>query len=132
MLYEFEFESGFTLSPQLHYDFSHEDALVFGLRWGARSRLVYFRFPNMAKISVSVLPAVLAQVRQADRRVAMTVRVLPSRPMPAKASRCPDRQLRQVPRPEKAGGKSCHWECGRPPTQRNARLQQEPQFKQQN
>lgn len=34
MLYEFEFESGFTLSPQLHYDFSHEDALVFGIALG--------------------------------------------------------------------------------------------------
>lgn len=34
MLYEFEFEGGFTLSPQLHYDFSHEDALVFGIALG--------------------------------------------------------------------------------------------------
>lgn len=34
MLYEFEFDSGFTLSPQLHYDFSHEDAVVFGIALG--------------------------------------------------------------------------------------------------
>ncbi len=34
-LYEFEFENGFTLSPQLHYDFSHEDALVFGIALGS-------------------------------------------------------------------------------------------------
>lgn len=34
VLYEVEFENGFTLSPQLHYDFSHEDAVVFGFAIG--------------------------------------------------------------------------------------------------
>lgn len=34
VLYELELEGGFTVSPQFHYDFSHEDALVFGLAIG--------------------------------------------------------------------------------------------------
>ncbi|WP_262696469.1 hypothetical protein [Kordiimonas aquimaris] len=33
-LYELEFEGGYTLSPQLHYDASKEDALVFGISLG--------------------------------------------------------------------------------------------------
>ncbi len=33
-LYEIEFEGGYTLSPQIHYDASTEDALVFGLALG--------------------------------------------------------------------------------------------------
>lgn len=35
-LYEFEFEQGFTLSPQLHYDFhaGADNAVVFGLAFG--------------------------------------------------------------------------------------------------
>ena len=36
LLYEFEFESGFTLSPQLHYDVhaGADNAVVFGLAFG--------------------------------------------------------------------------------------------------
>jgi hypothetical protein len=36
MLYEFEYESGFTISPQLHYDFHDgaEDGIVFGIALG--------------------------------------------------------------------------------------------------
>jgi len=33
-LYEFEVGEGFTLAPQLHYDFSEEDSLVFGISIG--------------------------------------------------------------------------------------------------
>jgi len=33
-LYEVEFEGGYTLSPQIHYDASKEDALVFGVSLG--------------------------------------------------------------------------------------------------
>ena len=34
LLYEFELENGITVSPQLHYDVSHEDGIVFGLAVG--------------------------------------------------------------------------------------------------
>ncbi|MBO1254693.1 hypothetical protein J3L16_03210 [Alteromonas sp. 5E99-2] len=36
LLYEFEFENGFTLSPQLHYDIhaGADNAVVFGLAFG--------------------------------------------------------------------------------------------------
>lgn len=34
MLYEVELDGGFTVSPQLHYDISHEDGIVFGLALG--------------------------------------------------------------------------------------------------
>lgn len=34
-LYEFEFGEGYTISPQVHYDFSTEDTIVFGLAFGA-------------------------------------------------------------------------------------------------
>ncbi len=33
-LYEFEVSDGFTFAPQLHYDFSEEDSLVFGISIG--------------------------------------------------------------------------------------------------
>ena len=33
-LYEFELENGFTFAPQVHYDISHEDSLVFGASFG--------------------------------------------------------------------------------------------------
>lgn len=33
-LYEFEFGEGYTVSPQVHYDFSTEDTIVFGLAFG--------------------------------------------------------------------------------------------------
>lgn len=33
-LYEFEFEGGFTFSPQVHYDISHKNSLVFGTAIG--------------------------------------------------------------------------------------------------
>lgn len=33
-LYEFEVGEGFTLAPQLHYDFSEDDSLVFGISIG--------------------------------------------------------------------------------------------------
>ncbi len=33
-LYELELEGGFTLSPQIHYDISHENSLVFGVGFG--------------------------------------------------------------------------------------------------
>ena len=33
-LYEFELENKYTITPQLHYDFSHEDAVVFGVAFG--------------------------------------------------------------------------------------------------
>jgi len=33
-LYEFELERGFTIAPQVHYDFSKEDTLVFGVGFG--------------------------------------------------------------------------------------------------
>ncbi len=34
LLYEFELDDSFTLSPQLHYDISREDSIVFGLAIG--------------------------------------------------------------------------------------------------
>ena len=33
-LYEFEFKGGYTVSPQIHYDATKEDALVFGVSLG--------------------------------------------------------------------------------------------------
>lgn len=33
-LYEFEFDGGYTIAPQVHYDISHKDSLVFGTSYG--------------------------------------------------------------------------------------------------
>ena len=43
-LYEYEFKGGLTFAPQVHYDISHKNSVVFGASFGVLKKNISHRF----------------------------------------------------------------------------------------